>query len=77
MDQMVEERHETCSAVSKIVKIKIIRKRVEGASLQECEKHGYTEDSFPGIFDVEVEHSALIYTPAKVWQLWIYDRCIY
>ncbi|SPF56592.1 UvrD/REP helicase family protein (modular protein) [Candidatus Desulfosporosinus infrequens] len=45
--------------------------------LELCEKHGYTEDSFPGIFDVEVEHSSLIQTPAKVWQLWIYDRCIY
>ncbi|MHB8127164.1 MAG: 3'-5' exonuclease, partial [Desulfitobacteriaceae bacterium] len=42
-----------------------------------CEKHGYTEDSFPGIFDIEVEHSALIQTPAKVWQLWLYDRCIF
>ena len=26
---------------------------------------------------MEVEHSSLIQTPAKVWQLWIYDRCIY
>ncbi len=37
LDQMVEERQETCSAVSKIVKIKIIWRRVEGASLHESE----------------------------------------
>lgn len=34
-DTIVEERQETCSAVSKIVKIKILRRRIDGAQLQE------------------------------------------
>ena len=54
-----------------------LTEKEEKLFLQLCEKHGYTEDSFPGMFDVEVEHSAQILTPAKVWQLWLYDRCIY
>jgi Superfamily I DNA and RNA helicases len=54
-----------------------LTEKEEKLFLELCEKHGYTEDSFPGIFDAEVEHSSLIHTPAKVWQLWIYDRCIY
>lgn len=41
MEQMVEERQEACSAVSKIVKITIIRRRVDGAPLQECEIVGF------------------------------------
>ena len=54
-----------------------LTEKEEKLFLELCEKHGYTQDSFPGIFDVEVEHSFLIQTPAKVWQLWLYDRCIY
>ena len=38
---MVEERQETCSTVSKIVKIKILRRRVDGAPLQEGEIVGF------------------------------------
>lgn len=41
MEQNVEERQETCSIVSKIVRLKIFRRAIEGASIQEGEIVGY------------------------------------
>ncbi|MBP1760397.1 MAG: hypothetical protein H6Q63_1314 [Firmicutes bacterium] len=41
MELTVEERQETCSIVSKIVRLKIFRRVVEGASIQEGEIVGY------------------------------------
>ena len=38
---MVEERQETCSTVSKIVRIKIFRRRIESAPLQAGEIIGF------------------------------------
>ncbi|WP_083824011.1 hypothetical protein [Desulfosporosinus sp. OT] len=40
-NQMVENREESCSIVSKIVKIKIFRNRVEGGSEYEGEIVGF------------------------------------
>ncbi|HZK83106.1 MAG TPA: hypothetical protein VFC58_00210 [Desulfosporosinus sp.] len=39
---MTEVRHETCSTVSKIVKLKIMRKRIDDAPLQAEEIVGFT-----------------------------------
>lgn len=41
MDMVIEERQETCSAVSKLVKIKILRRRIYGAPLQGGEIVGF------------------------------------
>jgi len=41
LEQNVEERQEICSIVSKIIKIKIFRRVIEGASLQEGEIVGF------------------------------------
>ena len=42
MEEMVtEERQETCSTVSKIVKIKIMRRRIHGITLQGGEIVGF------------------------------------
>ncbi|AET67466.1 hypothetical protein Desor_1831 [Desulfosporosinus orientis DSM 765] len=41
MELRVEERQESCSVVSKIVRLKIFRRVIEGASLQEGEIAGY------------------------------------
>ncbi|TGE31686.1 hypothetical protein E4K68_15850 [Desulfosporosinus sp. Sb-LF] len=41
MEQIVEERQESCSVVSKIVKIKLFRTRVEGVSQLEGELVGF------------------------------------
>lgn len=40
-DEIIENREEPCSIVSKIVKIKIFRKRVEGGSKYEGEIVGF------------------------------------
>jgi len=40
-EMVIEERQETCSTVSKIVKIKIFRKRIHGAPLYGGEIVGF------------------------------------
>ena len=40
-EMIIEERQETCSTVSKIVKIKIVRRRIHGVSLQGGEIVGF------------------------------------
>ena len=40
-EMVVEKRQETCSTVSKIVKIKILRRRIDSAPFQEGEIVGF------------------------------------
>jgi len=40
-EMVIEERQETCSTVSKIVKMKILRRKIVGALLQEGEIVGF------------------------------------
>ena len=40
-ETVVEERHETCSLVCKMVKIKIFRRRIDATQLQEGEIIGF------------------------------------
>lgn len=41
MDLVVEERQESCPVVSKIVKVKIFRKRIDGSPQQDGEIVGF------------------------------------
>ncbi|HBW38577.1 hypothetical protein [Desulfosporosinus sp. BICA1-9] len=41
MKQIIEEREETCSIVSKLVRLRIFRNRVEGGSMYEGEIVGF------------------------------------
>lgn len=40
-------------------------------------KHGYNNNTFPGIFYSLVNNINLIKTPPQLWQLWLYDSFIY
>lgn len=40
-------------------------------------KHGFTDDNFPGIFNVFTPQNFMIHTPHQLWQLWIYDKYIF
>jgi competence protein CoiA len=40
-------------------------------------KYQFSEDTFPGLFNVYTPYNYLIFTPHQLWQLWIYDKYIY
>jgi hypothetical protein len=40
-------------------------------------KFGYTPESLPGVFGVEVEGSEQTPTPSFLWQLWVYDTFVF
>lgn len=40
-------------------------------------KHGFSDDNFPGVFNVFTDYNYLFRTPSHLWQLWIYDKYIY
>jgi len=60
MEQIVEERQESCSIVSKIVRLKIFRRVIEGDSRQAGEIIGYDCNSTSSTCEARCHYRLLI-----------------